>query len=290
MDWHAFAAALAEEIPEPVIALARDGRIRFVNRAAEELLGGTSCELLSRDFAERCADPHAARLDAVLEGAARRLHGELVTVDGRHLDVRAGASAVLVEERLAVIVLRVESAIPLRLTTAGERRSLDYAVSIDPRDFGTLVPLAHATAVDGYVAGQRCWELVGRRDLCPDCPLRHDGEPWPRTAVRRRGGAAGCMELVQARLVSSTLAEVSVRTIDASTFTRMFETRVSGIAQDADLSPREAAVFRYLVMGRSLDDVATIMDITKRTVKHHQSNVLRKLGADSRGDLVRLVM
>jgi DNA-binding CsgD family transcriptional regulator len=41
-------------------------------------------------------------------------------------------------------------------------------------------------------------------------------------------------------------------------------------------------------MGRSLDDIATILELSRHTVKFHQRNILRKLGADSRVDILRL--
>jgi DNA-binding NarL/FixJ family response regulator len=52
---------------------------------------------------------------------------------------------------------------------------------------------------------------------------------------------------------------------------------------------RERDVMTYLVMGRAIEDIATILEITPRTVKYHQANVLKKVGADSRLDLIRLV-
>lgn len=290
MEWRAVAASLAEELGRPVIALDRTGRIRFVSHAAAELLGAPAGDLLARDLGELWVNPSAARHEAALAGTARTVEGELVAVDGRRLRVRAAVSVVIVEERINALLLRVESALAVASVPAGERRNLDYAVSIDPRDFGALVRLSGFAAADACAPGQRCWELVGRPEACPDCPLLHEREPWPRTTVRRRAGPEGGLELVQAQLLSPGVAEMSVRTVDDATFTRMFETRLSGIGEDAGLSPRETSVFRYLVMGRSLDDVATIMEISKRTVKHHQANLLRKLGADSRVDLVRFVM
>jgi DNA-binding CsgD family transcriptional regulator len=44
------------------------------------------------------------------------------------------------------------------------------------------------------------------------------------------------------------------------------------------------------VLGRSLDEIARILGIAPRTVKFHQANVLQKLGADSRLDLMRLLL
>jgi len=43
-------------------------------------------------------------------------------------------------------------------------------------------------------------------------------------------------------------------------------------------------------MGRQLADIATALGISLRTVKYHQANILRKLRADSRVDLMRLIL
>lgn len=37
-----------------------------------------------------------------------------------------------------------------------------------------------------------------------------------------------------------------------------------------------------------MEDIATILHVSQHTVKYHQANVLRKLGADSRIDLFRI--
>jgi DNA-binding CsgD family transcriptional regulator len=41
--------------------------------------------------------------------------------------------------------------------------------------------------------------------------------------------------------------------------------------------------------GCGVDEIAGALEISPRTVKFHQANVLQKLGADSRADLMRLV-
>jgi RNA polymerase sigma factor (sigma-70 family) len=59
------------------------------------------------------------------------------------------------------------------------------------------------------------------------------------------------------------------------------------VAQHA-LSPREREVFELLLYGFTADEIADKLGVSTRTVKFHQTNVLAKLGADSRLDLFRL--
>lgn len=70
----------------------------------------------------------------------------------------------------------------------------------------------------------------------------------------------------------------------------VLEARIEALADQARLSERERAALRYFVMGCQLADIATVLGISLRTVKYHQANILRKLGADSRLDLLRLIL
>lgn len=62
------------------------------------------------------------------------------------------------------------------------------------------------------------------------------------------------------------------------------------IAAAAKLSVREREVLELLLLGRSHEDVAQALGISARTSKFHQQNVLKKLGAESRADLMRLFL
>jgi CheY-like chemotaxis protein/DNA-binding CsgD family transcriptional regulator len=56
----------------------------------------------------------------------------------------------------------------------------------------------------------------------------------------------------------------------------------------AGLTAREREVLELLLLGRSHPEIAIVLEISERTSKFHQANVLRKLGAESRMDLLRL--
>ncbi|MBX3158510.1 MAG: response regulator transcription factor [Deltaproteobacteria bacterium] len=63
--------------------------------------------------------------------------------------------------------------------------------------------------------------------------------------------------------------------------------REAAIAQ-AGLTARERAVLDLLLLGRTHDEIALVLGISERTSRFHQANLLEKLGADSRNDLLRL--
>jgi adenylate cyclase len=58
----------------------------------------------------------------------------------------------------------------------------------------------------------------------------------------------------------------------------------------ARLTEREREVLDLLLLGRTHDDIATVLGITERTSRFHQQNLLAKLGAESRMDLIRLFL
>jgi DNA-binding CsgD family transcriptional regulator len=66
--------------------------------------------------------------------------------------------------------------------------------------------------------------------------------------------------------------------------------RMRKLAREAELTKRESEVLDLLLLGRNTEEIALVLDIAPRTAKFHQGNVLRKLGADSKADLVRLLL
>ncbi|HSS02333.1 MAG TPA: response regulator [Kofleriaceae bacterium] len=58
----------------------------------------------------------------------------------------------------------------------------------------------------------------------------------------------------------------------------------------ARLTDREREVLELLLLGRTHEDIADVLGISERTSKFHQANLLAKLGAESRLDLLRLFL
>lgn len=56
----------------------------------------------------------------------------------------------------------------------------------------------------------------------------------------------------------------------------------------ASLTEREFEVFRLLAQGKSVADIAGILNLTQKTVANHQSALRQKLGIDNAAQLVRL--
>jgi DNA-binding NarL/FixJ family response regulator len=56
----------------------------------------------------------------------------------------------------------------------------------------------------------------------------------------------------------------------------------------AELTTRECAVLDLILLGRGHGDIAHVLGISERTSRFHLTNLLAKLGAESRHDLLRL--
>ena len=54
-----------------------------------------------------------------------------------------------------------------------------------------------------------------------------------------------------------------------------------------ELTETERAVFRLLAAGKKNEEIATVLNITVRTVKFHTGNLYRKLNVTGRADAIR---
>jgi DNA-binding CsgD family transcriptional regulator len=137
-----------------------------------------------------------------------------------------------------------------------------------------------------------CYEVLhGRSSSCELCPLRNtQGTPATRRMVKACIDAeSGEYELVSAIRIGADVTHISVRRLDIDTFAAILQARLDELAARAKLSDRERTVLRHLMAGAPLGEIARALDIGMRTVKFHQANLLSKLGADSRSDLLRLL-
>ena len=61
---------------------------------------------------------------------------------------------------------------------------------------------------------------------------------------------------------------------------------VEGLPHTA-LSDREYQVFRMLVSGRAVSDIADDLNLSAKTVSTHKARLMEKMGIDNQADLVR---
>jgi len=58
----------------------------------------------------------------------------------------------------------------------------------------------------------------------------------------------------------------------------------------AGLSPREFEVFRLRAEGKSVNDIAELLNVSPKTVGHHNTRLKQKLGASNSAELTRLAI
>ncbi len=63
---------------------------------------------------------------------------------------------------------------------------------------------------------------------------------------------------------------------------------IDGIAQEHGLTPREKEVAALIMQGRSKSYIAETLFISENTVKYHSKNLYRKIGINSKGELLDL--
>lgn len=295
ISWHAVALHLADR--GTACALLDGARnIQLFSAALEATLGWTREEVEGRAWDDLISPAaHApiarARIERALSGTARSFDTEARSSDGRLFKLSIEAALVGRDEEQGVLLL-VSSIAPLAPECSASADEIDYEISASVSDLGRLLSLSKAgsPARTDFRAEARCHEVIhGERVPCADCPLlRSSSEPWPRTTARRLRGKKRGYEVVTAEPFEDRV-RLKLRRIPDDAITAIYDSRVKDLADSAQLSERERAVLTYLLMGRSLADIAAILNISPRTVKFHQANILEKLGADSRTDLIRLV-
>ncbi|MDF2694976.1 MAG: transcriptional regulator, LuxR family, partial [Labilithrix sp.] len=271
--------------------------IQMFSTSLETLLGWAREEVEGRTWLEAMTPAaHAGaverRLERALSGTLHAFACEAVTPEGTRFNLHLEA-ALVGRDFEQGLLLTVTAAEPLDYDRPRPDEDVDYEISTSVSDFGRLLSLKtpRGPAQVPTDPTARCFTVIhGKHEPCADCPvLEQSGSGWPRTTAHRdlTRDEIG-YEVVTAEAYGDRI-RVRLRRIVERALGAIHESKVRALADSAQLSDRERAVLTYLLMGRSLADIGMILGISPRTVKFHQANVLEKLGADSRADLIRLV-
>jgi len=166
-----------------------------------------------------------------------------------------------------------------------------YVISTKLRTWGSVVAVIGQLEPPAVTpAGTRCYvALAGRTAPCEGCPVRttsfEKGEAVSILASDTRD-----MWVASARRTARDTAEVTVRCLDDAAIAVVIREKLQRVARAAQLSARERTVLDLLLLGRRNDEIAETLEISVRTAKFHQANILKKLDVDSRLDLLRLLL
>jgi len=300
IDWESLGVQLLERERRPVLLLDLEGRVARANRAFVFLLAdGTVVQGVS--FKDEWL--HASSRLAFEEALARVKAGERPTVTvslvntifpvdlvlelaaiGQHGGERPGVMAVMTDavSRGSALPLKPVTGITYEVVVEGEQpRRVTRALASE------VAPLPR---VEG--AAQRpCWaQIFGRQSECPSCPVRRLAEGKRSSVVVPADSGPFSAQVMLAERRGEGIAAVTSFKLDGELYSAIITARVAHLAEQAKLTQREQDLLALLLMGRSLEDVAIVSGITARTAKYHQQNLLKKLGADSRLDLFRLLL
>ncbi len=133
--------------------------------------------------------------------------------------------------------------------------------------------------------------LVAGHDVASAAPTIERAMASRRTCVgiARSRAVPRVLELIAARRVDADTVRVNTYRLDEALLNDLLTARVESLAESASLTGRERQVLELMLLGRSARDIAAALRISHSTAKFHQTNVLDKLGAESRFDLFRLL-
>jgi DNA-binding CsgD family transcriptional regulator len=294
LDWATTAALLADRLVAPLVLLDGKGRIWLCNAAMEELLGRPRLELLGRNWVDEVVSPEDAdavhvRLKEALTGAIKRcdcpanLHSGSALITFETTAVGNGADAAVLAT--AIAVKRPTQEIDQHGVT-----DLQYEISTAVNDFGRICRVRGGDApLADKLVGARCFAAIHQRqEPCVGCPaLVPDGNSR-KTSVVASGRDDAPFAVVTAEPSTNGTRAMTAHFFGPSVARGLMRARMHALAEAAGLSAREREVLSLLLLGRSYAEIGSALGIGERTVKYHQTNILEKLGADSRVDLMRL--
>jgi DNA-binding CsgD family transcriptional regulator len=287
IDWSAVAFLVAEQASLPALLLNAQGEVLLMSPALEQGLGWRRDSIgslwVDRFVLASAASTTRWLLHRALAGALRDFETEVLTSDGT---ARARFSARPVGEDDRGVLLVLERFVATARKEVGADH--DYEVQgIASGSYGLRNVWKLGFAVEpGHGT---CFEkLHGRTAPCDECPLKR-ADSSARSSVVVSAHSEHSYVLTTAKALGEDGARVSVRHLSRASLGAVMLSRLDELVARGKLTTREHAVFGYLMEGRDIDDIAGVLGISARTVKFHTANVLQKLGADSRHDLLRLV-
>ena len=131
------------------------------------------------------------------------------------------------------------------------------------------------------------WERLGERHNVAYCLVRQaeallaarSAPARVATCLRRAWGTSVEIGAAPLRGKTEAIAQRARVSLDVETSQAR---RISQVAGDLGLTPREVEVLGYLASGRTDGQIADALFISKKTVSVHVSNLLRKLDAENR--------
>ena len=295
MNWEPTVRHIAQAQPALVVDSAY--RALFVNAEMTDLLGWSHDELSSRNWVDVCV-PQADRvmvkrlLAEGLNGVAKTGDIRTVTRDAKRCVLHVGLSTEA-HGRTRALVIAVRGVSDTRAQTS---ISCDCTIEVSraPGRVGVVKSVRFLDAAkDGAThVGRLVGELLdalgcAAAETAVRSALENPSLDLAETVLPDTDRS---FRVITAHPADELTVRLTVRCVDSLLLLDLVDAKVARVAELSGLSDRERQVLHLLLRGRGVEDIATMLEIAPRTVKFHQANVLQKLGADSRLDLLRVVL
>jgi DNA-binding CsgD family transcriptional regulator/PAS domain-containing protein len=295
MEWEPIASHLDGR--RPALIVDGGGRVRFMNAPMEKLLGRRVDEMSTTRWLALCVQPGGSSAVKHLLGAGFR--GEatggdlpLVTREGRRITMHAELSRETRGRRRALVVVSQG----VQEVEDGANGPGDCWCEVARGEHGggivTLVRFLDPDRDGLAFVGRPVEELLDQLSCGP--AMRWVGEVLADHATVASEvllpEADSEFRVVTAESVDEATVRVKIQYLPMRVLPELVDAKAARTAGDGALSERERQVLTLLLRGRGVEDIATMLEIAPRTVKFHQANVLQKLGADSRLDLLRVIL
>jgi PAS domain S-box-containing protein len=297
-DWRSLTGHLLECCSRPAALVDSAGMLRACNGALERLLGFSAGELTGKMLSELCPasdGEDGARRSIEHAFTSPSLDFELIvqTRAGRQL-LMAVHGQRLGDAAASGLLLQITDSRPLVAGSMHAAAGDHYEVSSRYDDFGVLLRVWSLAGRKHKMdlTGQRCHRALHDSDEpCLGCPaFATRAQKDQGMAVIPRRSAQLRLDVVQTRVSSPTAIAVSVWQVGDGLLSQIIKAKVDVMAERQGLTVRERGVLDLLVLGRSNEEIGTTLGVAPRTVKYHKRRVLQKLGAESKHDLIRLII
>lgn len=289
-DWMRVASMVLDEIEQPALLVSREGRVLVANGVlCGMIVGGCQSDAPEGHIRDLFAGHEATEFISTPGGGDHVWLPSGPAFRQRwRLQVRRSAPAHYGDGVSLLVVTKLERSASI-MPAALQTRS--YVVSSNEETKGILL------AVDGGSQGSlgapagRCFSVfTGRNQPCEGCPVFQTFEGYATRAVIPPSESDLSFTLIEVDRLGEDELGVRTSRLQHDILGELVTAKIEWLARRGGLSPREREVLDLLYLGRTSRDVALLLDISERTVKFHQANILEKLGADTRVDLVRLLL
>lgn len=291
-DREAVLRAVADLFEQPLVVLGPDHVVKLANARAAELLGLETGALEGRSFMEGFVVPHAAEATASAieaasaDGAKRAVQIPVASAHGRLVSLIADVHAA---SELTCLVVRAHCELQ-PAQKAAPSPDVAFEISTEPETWGVVTRVLGRPGRSALRAGVRCYEAAGHAVPPTDCPVL----AWAGGEGERHAVTSTCVPghalIATVEQGGPTSVLVSGRLVPLDVLGTLADARIDELSSRGKLSVRERQVLVELVKsGDSLDVIAQRLGVSRATVKFHEANLLAKLGADSRIDLLRLL-